>query len=116
VQSASPVVPLVKPHVANGRMRAIGISSGKRASIMPDIPTLQAQGVAAFEALQWRGYYFVPARAPAAITSGHQEINESAESAVSRRLWPNTPTRRAVVCYDAGNLRTSPRAAAQRPR
>ena len=63
VQVAFLVIPLVKPYLASGRMRAIGISSSKRAVVMPDIPTLQEQGAAGFEAIQWHGF-FAPARTP----------------------------------------------------
>ena len=63
VQSAFLVIPVVKPHLSSGRMRALGVSSRKRAMVMPDIPTLQEQGVTGFEALQWHGF-FVPAHTP----------------------------------------------------
>ena len=63
VQSAFLVIPLVKPHLVSGRMRAIGVSSSKRSGALPDVPTLQEQGLANFEALQWHGF-FVPVRTP----------------------------------------------------
>jgi tripartite-type tricarboxylate transporter receptor subunit TctC len=66
IQSAFLVIPLVKPHLGSGRMRAIGISSRNRAAVMPDVPTLQEQGVAGFEALQWHGF-FAPSRTPSHV-------------------------------------------------
>lgn len=41
------------PHVRNGRFRAYGVTSGKRASSLPDIPTLAEGGVPGYEAVQW---------------------------------------------------------------
>lgn len=66
VQAAFLVIPLVKPHLITGRMRALGVSSNKRSSAVPDVPTLQEQGVTGFEALQWHGF-FAPARTPTHI-------------------------------------------------
>jgi tripartite-type tricarboxylate transporter receptor subunit TctC len=43
------------PHVKAGKLRVLGISSGKRFSTMQDIPTIAEQGVAGFEAISWAG-------------------------------------------------------------
>jgi tripartite-type tricarboxylate transporter receptor subunit TctC len=43
------------PHVKAGKLRVLGISSGKRFSTMQDIPTVAEQGVAGFEAISWAG-------------------------------------------------------------
>jgi tripartite-type tricarboxylate transporter receptor subunit TctC len=44
-----------KPHVETGQLRILGITSLKRASAMPDVPTIAEAGVPDFEALQWFG-------------------------------------------------------------
>ena len=38
------------PHVRSGRLRALGISSAKRVSFLPDLPTIAESGVSGFEA------------------------------------------------------------------
>ncbi len=43
------------PHVKAGKLRVLGISSGKRFVTMQDIPTIAEQGVAGFEAISWAG-------------------------------------------------------------
>jgi tripartite-type tricarboxylate transporter receptor subunit TctC len=43
------------PHVKAGKLRVLGISSGKRFVTMRDIPTIAEQGVAGFEAISWAG-------------------------------------------------------------
>jgi tripartite-type tricarboxylate transporter receptor subunit TctC len=44
-----------KPHVEAGQLRILGISSSKRSSAMPDVPTIAEVGVPDYEALQWFG-------------------------------------------------------------
>jgi tripartite-type tricarboxylate transporter receptor subunit TctC len=51
------------PHVKGGRIRALGISSAKRAAVAPDIPTIAEAGVPGFEVVQWFGM-FAPANTP----------------------------------------------------
>ena len=42
-------------HVKAGKLRVLGISSGKRFVTMQDIPTIAEQGVPGFEAISWAG-------------------------------------------------------------
>ncbi len=51
------------PHVKNGRLRAIGVTSAKRASVAPDIPTIAEAGVPGYEVVQWFGV-LAPANTP----------------------------------------------------
>ena len=51
-------------HVQGGKIRAIGVASPQRLATHPDIPTLQEQGLADFEAYAWQGIT-VPAATPA---------------------------------------------------
>lgn len=54
------------PFVRDGRMRALGISSPKRASVFPDIPTIAEAGLKDFRWDSWGGM-FAPAKAPRAV-------------------------------------------------
>ena len=47
--------PAVLPHVKAGKIRPIGASSAKRISFLPDVPTLQEQGIKDFEVTGWTG-------------------------------------------------------------
>ena len=51
--------------VKAGKLRALAVTSPKRHSAMPDLPTMQEAGVPGFEALAWFGYL-----APAATPGG----------------------------------------------
>lgn len=54
------------PHVRSSRLRALGVTSLKRASAAPDVPTLDEQGVKGFETASWYGVV-VPAGTPREI-------------------------------------------------
>ncbi len=58
-------VPPVLPHVRSGRLRALAVTSEKRFSILPDIPTVTESGVAGFDLSTWWGLV-----APAAVGRG----------------------------------------------
>ena len=47
--------PSAVPFIKSGQMRAIGVSSGKRAAALPDVPTIAEAGVPGYEAVGWNG-------------------------------------------------------------
>ncbi len=49
-----------------GKVRMLGISSAKRSSLVPDVPTIAESGVPGFEVTAWYGA-FAPAKTPDAI-------------------------------------------------
>ena len=51
------------PHLNAGRLRAYGVTGGKRASSLPDVPTIAEAGVPGYEAVQWFGV-LAPAATP----------------------------------------------------
>jgi tripartite-type tricarboxylate transporter receptor subunit TctC len=58
--------PSAVPFIKSGQMRAIGVSSGKRASALPDVPTISEGGVPGYEAVGWNGMVG-PAGMPAPV-------------------------------------------------
>lgn len=56
-------VPPVLPHVRSGRLRALAVTTEKRFSILPDIPTVTEGGVTGFDMSTWWGLV-----APAAVS------------------------------------------------
>ena len=80
-------LPTVLPQVQAGRIRAIGGGMAQRARAMPDLPTLQEQGVPGFECYTWNAI-LAPARTPMQIVrqlSG--AINKALEDpAILKRL------------------------------
>jgi tripartite-type tricarboxylate transporter receptor subunit TctC len=74
IHMGMPTIPGGLPHAQSGRLRALGVSSAKRSSAAPEIPTIAEAGVAGFEASNWYGLA-APAGTPRAIVSKiNQEI------------------------------------------
>lgn len=44
------------PHIKAGRLRALAVTSAKRAEQVPDIPTIMESGIPDFEVTVWQGY------------------------------------------------------------
>lgn len=75
------------PHVRSGRLRALGVSSAKRSSAAPELPTIAEQGMAGFDVSGWYGI-LAPAGLPAEILSRlNAEVNRGMrDPSVTKRL------------------------------
>lgn len=58
----------VAPHVRAGTLRALGVTSAKRSSALPDVPTISEAGLPGYEATAWFGIV-APAGTPESIVS-----------------------------------------------
>jgi tripartite-type tricarboxylate transporter receptor subunit TctC len=56
-------IPSVLPHVKAGRLRALAVSTAKRTSSSPDVPTVAESGYPGFEYSNWNAL-FAPAKTP----------------------------------------------------
>jgi tripartite-type tricarboxylate transporter receptor subunit TctC len=54
------------PQIRAGKLRAFAVSSAKRASSLPEVPTMQEAGIKGFDISQWQGF-LAPAATPKAI-------------------------------------------------
>jgi tripartite-type tricarboxylate transporter receptor subunit TctC len=54
------------PQVRAGRLRALAVTSTRRAAVLPDLPTVAESGVRGFDYSSWTGM-LAPARTPPAI-------------------------------------------------
>lgn len=54
------------PHVASGRLYALGMSGLTRSALLPEVPTVAEAGVPGYEVLSWHGF-LAPARTPPAV-------------------------------------------------
>jgi tripartite-type tricarboxylate transporter receptor subunit TctC len=59
-------IPPVMSEIRNGTLRALGVTSLKRSSSLPDVPTIAESGVPGFDVSPWFGI-LAPARTPSAI-------------------------------------------------
>jgi len=56
-------IPTALSYVQEGKLRALAITSSKRSSTLPDVPTMVEAGVPNYEAVAWQGI-FAPAATP----------------------------------------------------
>lgn len=56
-------VPGALPHVKTGKLKALAVTSSKRWSELPNVPTVDESGVPGFECVVWYGL-FAPAKTP----------------------------------------------------
>ncbi len=69
VQLIFSTMPPVLPHVKSGKLRALAVTTAKRAAAAPEVPTVaEAAGVAGFDVSNWQGM-LAPAKTPAAIVT-----------------------------------------------
>ena len=54
------------PQIRAGKLRAFAVSSAKRASSLPEVPTMQEAGIKGFDISQWQGF-LAPAGTPKEI-------------------------------------------------
>jgi len=68
------------PHTKAGRLRALGVSSAKRAAVAPQVPTIAEPGYKGFEAVTWFGIAG-PAHLPKDIVAKlNADINKALQS------------------------------------
>jgi tripartite-type tricarboxylate transporter receptor subunit TctC len=69
------------PHVKAGRLKALGITSLKRSSQLPDVATIAEQGLSGFEVTSWAAM-MVPAATPEPIV---QSLNAALRRAAQSK-------------------------------
>lgn len=100
--------PASRQQVLAGMLRALGVSTAARASTMPEIPTLQEQGVANFDVASWYGIA-APAGVPRPIFDrlGAEIVAALGDPAVVQRFrdYGAEPAPLGPAAYDAFMLR-----------
>jgi tripartite-type tricarboxylate transporter receptor subunit TctC len=66
----------LSPHITAGRLRALGVTSAKRSTALPDLPTIAEAGLPNYEAAGWQ---YIAARA-----GTPQAVLESLNSAIAK--------------------------------
>ena len=56
------------PHVKTGRLRPIAVTSAKRSSLLPELPTIAESALPGFDVTSWYGV-FGPAKLPEAVVT-----------------------------------------------
>jgi tripartite-type tricarboxylate transporter receptor subunit TctC len=79
------------PHVKAGRLRALAVSTAKRAAAAPDVPTIAESGVKDYDYSSWIGL-LAPAQTPAAVIA---RLNAEAVKAI------RMPDIKAILAVEA---------------
>ncbi len=82
------------PLVRNGKLRALAITTAKRAAAFPDLPSIAESGVPGYDIGSWNGI-FAPQGTPSAVI---QIINRDVTAAI------NTPEMRDKIAADAAEI------------
>ena len=92
-----PTIPSALPHVQTAKLRALGVTSAKRVSALPDIPSI-AETVAGYDGSAWYGV-LAPAGTPAPIVArmanelqGALRAPDLKEKLIAQGLEPATHT------------------------
>ncbi|XAH22763.1 tripartite tricarboxylate transporter substrate binding protein [Xylophilus sp. GW821-FHT01B05] len=72
-------VAAIMPHVQGGRLKAIGIASGKRHPALPGVKTFEEQGIKAVDTNNWYAL-FVSAKTPPAVVA---QLNKAVRDAIA---------------------------------
>ena len=67
-------MPATLPQAKSGKLRALGVSSLKRATAAPDVPTIAEGGVAGFEVLNWYGITLPGGTSQAIVRALNQDL------------------------------------------
>ena len=75
------------PYIRDGRMRAIAVTSARRSSVLPDLPTFHEAGLSGFDAAAWQGVVVPAGTSVEIVNKLNAEINKALqEPAVRARL------------------------------
>jgi tripartite-type tricarboxylate transporter receptor subunit TctC len=69
-----------RPHVQAGKLRALGLTTAKRSSSMPEVPTIAEAGLKGYELVPWFGV-FMPAGTPKdVVQTMHRALVEAMQT------------------------------------
>jgi tripartite-type tricarboxylate transporter receptor subunit TctC len=74
VQVGIPTMPAALPFIKSGRVKVLGVTTAKRASNLPDVPTINEAGLKGYEAALWTGILGPAGTPPAIVNRLNSEI------------------------------------------
>ena len=93
------------PHIKSGRIHAIAVTSARRTSFMPEVPTIAESGYPGFEATNWYAYV-LPAKTPNDIVDRWNRelvkiLKDAAvrEALLAQGMEPAPGTREELAAY-----------------
>ncbi|MCR2669552.1 tripartite tricarboxylate transporter substrate-binding protein, partial [Salmonella enterica] len=87
VMDASPVI---MPHVASGKLRALGVTGLTRSPLAPDVPTIAESGVPGYEMGYWFAAYAPAGTPPDVIKRLNELLVKATQSAPAKQFYAQT--------------------------
>lgn len=87
IQILFDVPPVALPFIKQGRVRALGVSGRKRATVLPDVPTIAEAGIAGYDADLWFGLFAPPKTRADRVTRVHREVVKALGSSEVRERF-----------------------------
>jgi tripartite-type tricarboxylate transporter receptor subunit TctC len=75
------------PQIKGGKLRALGVSTDKRLSLLPDVPTIAESGVKAYDMGYWFAAYVPAATPPAVAKRLHELLVNGTRSAAAKTFY-----------------------------
>lgn len=82
------------PFVTSNRLRAMAVSTAKRSTLVPDLPSMEEAGVEHFDINSWNGYFGPAGMSPEIVKTLNTAINNVVND-------PDTKARLAKLGFDA---------------
>lgn len=79
-------VPSALPHIRTGKTRALGVTTARRSSVLPDVPTLDEAGVKGFDVGTWFGLFAPNGTPPGVIARLNKEATAALADPAVRKL------------------------------
>jgi tripartite-type tricarboxylate transporter receptor subunit TctC len=76
VSLSFPTITSGLPPVRSGRLRALGVTSKQRSTVVPEVPTIAESGLPGYEATTWYGVLAPAATPPQIVAKLQQQIEE----------------------------------------
>ena len=78
---------IATPHVKQGKLRCLGVTSSGRTPLLPDVPTIAEQGLKGYSSYNWNGL-LAPAATPKPIVARlHEIIAKALKSPEAREVF-----------------------------
>ena len=98
-------MPAVQPHLKSGKLKALAVSTAKRSSVAPELPTIAESGLAGFEVVTWYGLFLPTGTSKAIVdrlyTDTKKSLNDSEIDSVLKKqgfeIGGNSPVEFAIM-------------------
>ena len=70
-------MPAVQPHLKSGKLKALAVSTTKRSSVAPELPTIAESGLPGFEVVTWYGLFLPTGTSKAIVDRLYTETKKS---------------------------------------